>query len=414
MTRPALNVSIDRLRRDLEHLAEIGRTESGGVSRTSFSAADQQVRSWLQAECDAHGLTLDTDGIGNMTIRLAGQMPDAAPVRTGSHLDTVPEGGTFDGILGAVAGLEVMRVLAEHRPTLARPVEAVVFADEEGNYHHLLGSTALVEDYAWEELQEFRGRDGDRLVEALEGMGWDPRAATSTSIPPGSVHAFVELHIEQGPELDAEGYDVGVVTGIVGLGGGRVEFRGRSDHAGTTSMARRLDPVPAAGRFLARIPELAASAGADAVLTCGLIQVEPGGTNVVPRLVTVHLDFRSPEAEGVTALESSIRRAVDQIADEDDIEASYVRESITAPVPLDEGLRSRIEQHAGARGLSFRSIPSGAGHDAQNMARLAPTAMIFVPSTGGSHNPQEHCAWDAVENGANVLLDTVLDIAQVS
>ncbi|MGD8151041.1 Zn-dependent hydrolase [Ornithinimicrobium sp. Y1694] len=416
MSTPKLNVSLDRLRRDLEHLATIGRTPSGATSRTSFSPADQQVRQWLEDECVEHGLTTDTDGIGNVVIRLADTSnvaePDTPPVRTGSHLDTVPEGGNYDGILGALAGLEVMRVIAEQRPPLARPIEAVVFADEEGNYHHLLGSTAMVASYEWEELKKFRGRDGDLLVDALAQMGWEPADATRTALREGELHGFVELHIEQGPTLDAAGTDIGVVTGIVGLGGGQAEFRGRSDHAGTTPMDLRLDPIPAAGAFLALLPEIARETSSTAVVTCGLIDVEPGGTNVVPNLARIHLDFRDPDPDVLVALEERLRAAIQEAGREHGIEATYIRESITQPVPLDESIRERISRSASTRGLSAEAIPSGAGHDSQNMARLAPTAMIFIPSTGGSHNPREHAEWDAIENGANILLDTLLDLAR--
>lgn len=411
MTTPQLSISIDRLRRDLEHLATIGRTPTGGTSRTSFSSADREVRRWLDEQCAEHGLTTETDGIGNIVIRLAEAEAFSAPVRTGSHLDTVPDGGSYDGILGALAGLEVMRVIAEERPALARPIEAVVFADEEGNYHHLLGSTALVAEYTWDDLKGFRGRDGDLLIDALSGMGWEPVEATRTALPQGAVHAFVELHIEQGPELEAEGTDIGVVTGIVGLGGGCAEFRGKADHAGTTSMQHRRDPMPAAGAFLARIPRIAQEVGHESVLTCGLVEVEPGGTNVVPHLARLHLDFRDPDAAKVRELEHLIEAAVQECAADHTVEGRYVRQSIAAPVPLDLDLQATITRHAGARGLSARPIPSGAGHDSQNMAWITRTAMIFIPSTGGSHNPREHATWQDIEDGANVLLDTLLDVA---
>jgi beta-ureidopropionase / N-carbamoyl-L-amino-acid hydrolase len=413
-TLEAAGVCGDRLRRDIEHLATFGATAAGGVSRTSFSSADRAVRDWLVTVAAEHGLTMRTDGIGNVVLRLeAPDAPDAAPVWTGSHLDSVPEGGRFDGVVGSVAALEVVRRLAETRTPLARPVEAVVFADEEGNYHHLLGSTALVRDFSADELGALRGRDGDPLIDALAGMGWDVAAATRTALPRGAVHAFVELHIEQGPVLESSGTDLGVVTSITGLGGGRLEFIGRQDHAGTTPMTMRRDPLRGAGAFLTRLPEVAAAVGPAAVVTCGRIDVEPGGTNVVPARARLQLDFRDPLPGGLLRLEEAVLRTARSAASENDLEVRYQRESLTEPIAMDDGLQALIEMTARQRGLSTMRLPSGAGHDSQNMARLAPTAMLFVPSVDGrSHSLSERSSWEHIVDGADVLLDVVSHLAQ--
>jgi len=383
------------------------------VSRTSFSPADQQVREWLGRQCTSYGLTMHTDGIGNIILGLPqAAVPAASPVWAGSHLDSVPEGGRFDGIVGSIAALEALRVIAERGIPLQRPVQAVIFADEEGNYHHLLGSTAMVANYPWAELAQLRGRDGDRLVDALAGMGWDPAEATGTARQAGDVHAFLELHIEQGPVLEAAGVDIGIVTSIVGLGGGQVTFTGRQDHAGTTPMRQRLDPMPAAGAFLAQLPAIAAAAGDAAVLTCGLIEAEPGGTNVVPHQVTAHLDFRDPHPQALASLEQGIIEAASAAAEAHGVQSRYTRHSITRPVPLDPVLQDELHLSAKAQGLSTTTLPSGAGHDSQNMAQIAPTAMVFIPSRHGrSHSPAEHSSWAAIENGANVLLDVLLGLA---
>lgn len=409
-----VGVSIERIKRDIDQLATFGATESGGVSRTSFSKADKQMRQWLAADCEEYGLRVRTDGIGNIFIRVdAPYAPsDALPVWTGSHLDSVPEGGRFDGIVGSIAAIEIARRLHEERIRLKRPVEVVIFADEEGNYHHLLGSSALVANYTWDELTELRGRDGDRLVDALAAMGWEPREATQTALNPGAAHAFLELHIEQGPVLEATNTDIGVVTAIVGLGGGMLEFIGRQDHAGTTPMTMRRDALGGAGALLARLPEIAAGVSDRAVVTCGLLEVEPGGTNVVPVVARLHLDFREPELDGLLNLERAIVTTATRVANERELEIRYRRESITEPVPLDTGLQELISKTAKRRGKSTRQIPSGAGHDSQNMAHLAPTAMIFIPSAQGrSHSPHENSSWNDIETGANVLLDAVIDLA---
>jgi beta-ureidopropionase / N-carbamoyl-L-amino-acid hydrolase len=411
---PVPTVSAERLRRDLEHVAGYGATASGGVSRTSFSEADRQVRTWLVSECEQAGLALRTDGIGNVFMRLEARDAASAapPVWVGSHLDSVPEGGRFDGALGSLAALEVVRRLAEEDVPLRRPVEAVVFADEEGSYHHLLGSTAVAHGFTADELARLRGRDGDLLVDALEGMGWDAGAATRTAVRPGDVHAYVELHIEQGSVLESAGAGIGVVTAIVGMGGGHIEFRGRQDHAGTTPMPLRRDALRGAGDLLVRLPEVARSVSETAVATCGILHVEPGGANVVPGLARVQLDFRDSDRTRVLELEEAIVAAARDVADRHGLEMSYTRESITDPVPLNQRMQDLVATVAAERGMKTLTLPSGAGHDAQNVAKLAPAGMIFVPSVGGrSHSPAELTTWEDVEAGANVLLATVHALA---
>jgi N-carbamoyl-L-amino-acid hydrolase len=314
--------------------------------------------------------------------------------------------------MGSLAALEAARRLVEQRVPLRRPVEVVIFADEEGNYHHLFGSTGLVRDYPAEEIEALRGRDGDRLVDALAGMGWDPRAATGTAIGPGAVHAFVELHIEQGAVLETRNLEIGVVTGIVGLGGGELVFTGRQDHAGTTPMPLRRDALRAAADLVTRLPAVAGSVSEAAVATCGIVQVRPGAANVVPGTCRLQLDFRDPDRDRLLRLEQAIVAAAEQAAGPNQVEVSYRRDSITDPVAMDGRMQERIESAAARLGLSTLRMPSGAGHDAQNLAKLAPTGMIFVPSVAGrSHSPAELTRWQDVENGANVLLATVHDLA---
>ncbi len=328
---------------------------------------------------------------------------------TGSHLDTVPDGGPFDGILGSVAAIEVLRTIAENQVSLARPVEAVIFADEEGNYHHLLGSRALVEDFSWDRLENFQGRDGDLLTDALEGMGWDPLQATDTAVGGAAVDSFFELHIEQGPVLESQGFDIGIVTSIVGLGAAEVVFLGRQDHAGTTPMHQRIDPMIATGTFLSHLPDIASAVSDEAVITSGLIDVQPGGANIVPRKVTLTVDFRASQDRELELLQEHMIASAKRATSGTEVVADVRVSSMTSPVQMDVALREDLNDLAAARGYRATSIASGAGHDSQNMARLAPTAMIFVPSIGGrSHTPEELSTWDDVEKGSNLLLDAVL------
>lgn len=411
----ALDLRVDgpRLRRDLDTLAEIGGRAGGGISRTAFSPLDDQARQWYLDRCTEARLALRTDGLGNMFARPDARGVPGPAVWAGSHIDTVPDGGPLDGALGTVAALECVRRLSETGVELARPVEAVVFSDEEGNYGHLLGSYGIAHGYDEAELAAMTGRDGDRLVDALADWRWATGLPTQTQLPPGRMSAFIELHIEQGPHLEASGTDIGVVTSIVGLGGGQLDFVGRADHAGTTPMTMRSDALRAAADFLTRLPGLAASVSPTAVITCGRITLEPGGANVVPRLASLTLDFRDPDRDLLNDLTRKIRAAADAAGAEHGVQVAWRPDVPVDPVPLDPSLRAVIRASADELGYTWTDMPSGAGHDSQNIAHLAPTAMIFVPSRDGrSHSPQEHTDFDAIERGANVLLRTLLHLTR--
>src|SRR5262245_19321674 len=409
--KPRLAVDADRLREDLETLGKIGRTPGAGITRTSFSASDRQAREWYQASCRAAGLTVRVDGVGNMFAG-AGSDTGEAAVWSGSHIDTVPNGGAFDGALGAVAALECVRRIAEEGISLSRPVRAIVFADEEGNYSHLFGSSALTRGFDQEQLAAMVGRDGDRLVDAMAASGWNLGALSDTRVDPESVYAFVELHIEQGPKLEAAATQIGVVTSIVGLGGAVVEFCGRADHAGTTPMTERQDPLLARADLLAAMPGIAASVSDVAVATCGRVDTSPGSANVIPSLARLTLDYRDPDAARLATLGGRLEAKAAEAADSIGVRYAWLPDLQIAPTGLNPQIRSAVERHANNLGLSTLAMPSGAGHDSQNMATIAPTGMIFVPSTDGrSHCPEEQTDWTDVTNGANVLLNTLVDLA---
>lgn len=408
-----MRIDSGRLRRDLSSLARIGRAGSGGINRTSYSPADSEARRWYRERCVEAGLELRLDGLGNMFVRAPAYDRRPAPVWTGSHIDTVPDGGAFDGALGTVAALECVRRIAEERAELPRPVQAVVFADEEGNYGHLLGSTGLRRGYDAAQLASMTGRDEERLIDALQHSEWaDDKTATATRIDGREVHAFIELHIEQGPKLESSHTDIGVVTAIVGLGGGNVGFNGRADHAGTTPMSHRRDALSAAAAFLLELPGLAAAINPDAVITCGMVGVKPGAANVVPGSVRLTLDFRDHDLDALLSLRDTIGRTATQVANNHRVTATWTPDPIVEPVQLDHRVQETINRSARQHGLTTSSIASGAGHDSQNMARLAPTGMIFVPSIAGrSHCPAERTDWADIDNGANVLLTTLLSLA---
>ena len=366
-----LSINGPRLVADLEALGHIGRGPGGGLDRTSFSAADGEARAWLLGRCAEAGLSVEADGIGNLVVSPDYNAQTAArpAVWSGSHIDTVPNGGAFDGALGVLAALECLRRIQEERPALDRPVRAVMYTDEEGNYAHLFGSSALARGFSRTELEALTGRDGDQFADTFAAAGGDLDAAAATKLDPATLHATVELHIEQGPTLEQLGHDIGVVTGIVALGGGVVSFRGRADHAGTTPMDRRRNALTAAGALLVALPEVASGVSERAVVTSGIVTVEPGSANVIPGLARVTVDFREAERDRVDALQATIVDVARGIALSYGVEAEFEFEVTIPPVRLDAGIQTTLAAAAAARELSYSSLPSGAGHDSQSSWR---------------------------------------------
>jgi N-carbamoyl-L-amino-acid hydrolase len=409
-----LDIDAPRLLADLAELSRIGRNPGvdAGITRSAFSAEDAEARAWYVERVAAAGLELRTDGLGNMFVRAPHDRASGPAVWSGSHLDTVPSGGAFDGALGAVAALECVRRIAEARPALVRPVGAVVFSDEEGAFASLLGSSALRAPISPEQVATLRDRDGRLLRDALSVWPWSTGEPWDTRLDPAEVHRFVELHIEQGPVLERDAVDIGVVTAIVALGGADVAFVGRADHAGTTPMPQRADALVAASAFVSTVPAVVEGIAPDAVATAGMLRVAPGAANVVPGRVELSLDYRDIEPATVDRIERALRAAAEGVAREHGADVEWAAHEMIPSAPLDEGVRAAIAAAAAGRGLRTAAIRSGAGHDSQNMSRIAPTGMIFVPSVGGrSHSPAELTYANDVVNGANVLLDTLIRLA---
>jgi N-carbamoyl-L-amino-acid hydrolase len=414
---PALRIDAARLSRDLETLATFGANPDGGIDRASFSAADSEARRWLAGRCSEDGLAIREDGIGNLFIRAepdrGGPPGAAAPIWTGSHLDAVPNGGRFDGAAGVLAAVEVVRRLHEERLDLTRPVEAVVWSDEEGCYQSLLGSTAVADGITTDDLQRIVGRDGRTLGRALEESGRDPGLAAQAKQPRGAAHCYLELHIEQGTLLEDAGADIGVVTGIVGLAHGQVTFHGRADHAGTTVMGRRRDALRAAAAFVLALPRLPSETGRDdAVLTVGNLLVSPGADNIVPGEAVCRLDFRDADSGGLAVLRDAVVAAAQECASEHDATVELAWDRTAEPVAMDTGLQELVARTADRLGYTHLTLPSRAGHDAQKIAALAPAGMVFVPSREGrSHSPDEYTDPEQLTRGADVLVNVVAELA---
>ena len=401
-----------RLRRSLERLSGFGAHPDGGARRIAFSEDERAAREWLVGEMEAAGLAVRTDPAGNLFGRREGREPLPA-ILFGSHLDTVPRGGHFDGALGVLGALEVLRSLADQRIETRHPLEMAVWCDEEGAHFRngLFGSRAATSGTPPGELDR-TGEDGLSLHEWLEKYGEDPRALDRAVLDPRTVRAFFELHVEQGGTLERDGARLGVVEGIVGIHRFEARLTGSQNHAGTTPMAERRDAMLAAARLIAAVHEEIRRKPGGQVGNVGQFAVEPSAANVIPGVTRFPIELRDLDDAVVDDLIARIGARAERIAADTGCAAELTRTLREPPATMDPGLREVLRRLARDRGHEPVSLPSRAGHDAQNLARHGiPTAMIFVPSQGGiSHAPEERTSWEDCALGAELLRDAVLAV----
>jgi N-carbamoyl-L-amino-acid hydrolase len=405
-----LRINLARLKRDLEELGSIGRTPQGGVSRPSFSDADMQARRWLTDRITAAGMEARVDAAGNIFGRWQAGSP---VVLAGSHIDSVPNGGRFDGALGVLAGLECLRRIKEEGIRLRHALELVAFTDEEGAFGGFFGSYAFTGILKAENIAKARDSTGQRIADAMGRHGLDAMQAPAARRHPGQIRAYVELHIEQGPVLEARQIPIGVVDAIVGIHRYGVTFRGRADHAGPTPMRDRKDALLGASDLVLKGRELALAAGSPASrITVGVVRLNPGVANIVPAEAHLTYEIREQSAELLKLLAEKSQSLAADIARAWGLEVSIETILQIDPVPLAEGVKTAIAAAAEELGLPHLRLPAMAGHDAQVVGRVAPAGMIFVPSRDGrSHSPLEFTADLEVERGANVLLLTLVKLA---
>jgi N-carbamoyl-L-amino-acid hydrolase len=408
----SLKVNFQRLRQDLASLAEIGKAEDQGVYRMAFSAADMQARDWLRQRIESAGLDYYMDGAANVHARLNWN-EDKASVMTGSHIDSVPGGGQLDGALGVVAGLECLRSLKEQNVELARPLELVAFSDEEGRFGGIFGSSAICGQLTPKSIYNSRDLDGFSISDAMAHWGMNAMDALNAARPAESIHAFVELHIEQGPVLDKRKIKIGVVDAIAGLFKWNVQLSGMASHAGSTPMDMRQDAFQGLAEFSGEIPRILEEHGSPtSVATIGRVELLPGAANVVPGMVEFSLDVRETNREKLEELASAFRRAISAIARRRDLMFEFEVLSDITPVKCDPGIMQIINEAARTDALTTLQMPSGAAHDTEIMSSITRAGLIFVPSKDGrSHSPAEWTALEDIENGANVLLNTLYQLA---
>jgi N-carbamoyl-L-amino-acid hydrolase len=411
-----LSTSRARLESRIAALARFGALPGGGVTRSCWSPPHEEARAWLIAEMRAAGLHTWVDAAGNVFGGLGADRlsADRPVVLTGSHIDTVPEGGILDGALGVLAGLEAVQAAREGGAAPARPLVVAAWSDEEGRYGSLFGSRAFCGRLDASAIPTMAAADGERLVDAMARAGFDALKAPDATAPAGAVHAYVELHIEQGARLEEAGIPIGVVDSIVGVRRSRVVWTGQADHAGTTPMARRRDAFLAAADYALRARDLVVERGGErSVTNFGVVSVHPGVSNIVPGRAELVHEMRGPDAATLESLWNDCAALARQVAAARDVGVEVRPLSATTPAPCAERVQQAVVKAAEGRGLTWQRLYSAAGHDAQNLAAVTESGMLFIPSRGGrSHRVDEASDGDAIERGANVLLDTLLTLAR--
>ncbi len=403
-------VDTDRLVGRIERLGEIGALPGGGVCRLALSEEDRAARDLLVRWMEELGLEVRIDAIGNIFGRRPGR-EEGPPVLTGSHIDTVRTGGLYDGALGVLAGLEVVEILNRAGITTRFPLEVVAFTNEEGARFppDMMGSLVHVGALSLEEALATEGIDGETVGACLERIGYAGEAPVGRP----EARAFLELHVEQGPVLEREGIAIGAVEGVQGISWQAFTLHGSSSHAGTTPMAMRRDAGLVAAEITVFARRLARDVGGDQVATVGSLRLSPDLVNVVPERAVLTVDLRHTSEERLREAERRLAAFVEEAAAREGIRATRRRLARFAPVTFDPTMVDRVEKTARRLGLSVRRMPSGAGHDAQIMAGVCPTAMIFVPSAGGvSHNVEEYTAAADIAAGTAVLLEVLLELAE--
>jgi N-carbamoyl-L-amino-acid hydrolase len=411
MTAGGLRIDPGRLRQDIEALAAIGRDPTGGISRPAWSRAHEDARRWLLGRLREAGLAARVDQAGNVFGRLGAEGP---AVVTGSHIDTVPRGGPLDGALGVLAGLECLRTIAAAGVPRSRALEVVAFTDEEGRFYGFFGSRALTGTLDVALARRLTDPTGLALGEAMAGAGFALERAAEARRDAAEIAAYVELHIEQGPWLEADRVPIGIVEQIVGIRRFRLTFVGQPDHAGTTPMDRRRDAFLTAAEYATRSRALVVREGLGrAVTTIGVVEVRPGVANIVPERAALLQELRDPDPAVVERLARRTLEAARRVARRRGLTLELEPLMQADPVRMSPRVQAAIEAAAADLALTTRRMPSGAGHDAQIIAAVADAGMIFVPSQGGrSHRPDEWTEWPALEQGANVLLRTLLRLAE--
>jgi len=407
-----LRINAERLKTDLDDLALIGQTDEGGVTRLAFSQDDVRARNWFANRIEDAGLLVRDDEVGNVSGILPSAHPHAKTLLIGSHLDTVPNGGRYDGSLGVLAGLECLRCVREAGLALPVHLETINYSDQEGTWQSFFGSMGFAGL-----LRDLRPNDYNQPVTAmraaLDTVGIRDSEIHLARRDPSTLLAYLELHIEQGDRLDVAGRELGLVTGVVGRTMLQVTFRGESTHAATTRRERRRDALHGAAHYITRAYDVIADEYPEGIFNCGDVDVKPGQFNVIPSKAVLRVECRHPDERTLARMEERLCHLAYESAEEHQLKATCETILHRPAVDMTDSIIRTMEQICQEQGHTYQRIVSLAGHDAQVLSLITPTAMIFVPTVDGlSHTPHEFTHWNHIEAGANVLLQTVLHLAE--
>lgn len=406
---PQFRINGQRLNNHLSELAQFGKTPEGGTNRVAYSDLDLQARDYVMKLMRDAKLEVSIDAAGNISGKRSGSASSLKPLMMGSHIDSVPQGGSYDGQVGSMGAIEVVQTLAENKIQLKHPLEVVIFQNEEGG---TVGSAAISRGLTEKDLQ-IVSNSKKTIREGIKFIGGDPERLSSVVRKKGDIAAYLELHIEQGGILYAEKIDIGVVEGIVGVYWWEVIVEGFANHAGTTPMNQRRDALLAAAKYIEAVNRVVTSIPGRQVGTVGKIQAFPGAFNVIPGKVTTSLGLRDLDAAKVQLMFEKIQDEVRQIETATGTKFDFKQVNASRPAPTDPRICAAIDDVAKQLGLSTKLMPSGAGHDAQEIADLCPIGMIFIPSRDGiSHSPREFSRTEDITNGANVLLQALMKLDQ--
>lgn len=407
-------IDLARLQALLDGINRFGRNPAtGGFNRTGFSETDMAVRRWFADQLAADGLSVTTDAVASVFGRFG---PAQGPcVMAGSHLDTVPEGGAFDGALGVAVALECVRTMRDAGLTPRTAIEVVATAEEEGRFGGMLGSQAITGQVSQDWLDAATDADGVRLVDAMRACDLDPQLVHSCTRPADSVRAYLELHIEQGPTLEAAGIPVGIAHSVSGVCLLFVQLHGVANHSGTTPMNMRADAFAGLAEVAVTIPSLIAEAGTEqSRITIGKVDLRPNFPHTIPGDAEFTIVLRDTDEDVMRRLARQITETIAIVARANGLAHTVETKSWLPPVALDAGLVTLLGEQAAKLGIEAITMPSGAGHDAQTMQSLCPSALIFVPSHGGiSHAPAEWTEWADIEKGANLMLAALIELTAV-
>ena len=402
-------INSDRLNDNLAALGQIGNTDEG-MQRVAFSAFDVAGRDYVMDMMRRAGMTVRIDAAGNIIGRVEGSGPSLPAIVMGSHTDTVPAGGQYDGALGVIAAIEVVQALAEAGQSTRHPLEVMVFTNEEGTGFHrwLLGSRAVAGLWEAEDFAAVHD-DGATLASRLPDIGGNISHIAEARRRPDELACYLELHIEQGPTMHRGGYPIGIVTGITGRSVYHVDIVGEANHAGTTPMALRRDAMSAAAQIALKVRSIAGVMEVCRVGTVGSMDVHPNAGNVIPGRVQMGVEFRDERMESLAAAEVELRRTAEEVGHTEQVGITVTAQRNTPSVPISGNMQQLVTDAADTAGLAHITMPSGAGHDAQAIASITPAAMIFVPSVDGvSHAPAEYSTPQDCANGAQVLLNALM------